>query len=317
VTESPFVVRPLTGDDSREIATWRYDGPWRVYDVGPLDAAQGYWAVAGGGRLVGYCCAGAEARVPGLAEADGLVDVGAGMDPALVGRGHGRAFGRAVLDHLSRSYPGLGLRAVVQAWNERSLRLTRSLGFTETGRHTCVQNGTTVEYVVVTAPPPVTLRPWTPSDAGALAEMFDDDAMRARLSTRVTDLASARRWIEYQRERRQVGDRFAFAVIEGGDDRPVGHVVVKDVAPGRPSAEVGYWTAARVRGRGVAPRAVQQVTDWAFATFPQLVYLDLVHQVDNPASCRVAAKTGYRLVETLPPAPPAYPREGHRHAREK
>lgn len=149
-----LVVRPLSLDDARRIARWRYDEPWQVYNPRPedglLDPDQGYWAVAGigGGRLVGFCCAGAEARVPGLAEEPGLLDVGVGMDPAWVGGGHGAAFGQAVVNHFRREHAIEGLRAVVQSWNQRSLRLTRRLGFVEVGRHVCAQDGRVVEYVV-------------------------------------------------------------------------------------------------------------------------------------------------------------------------
>jgi ribosomal-protein-alanine N-acetyltransferase len=141
-------VRHLSPADVRQIATWRYDGPWRVYDSDGPPPADGYRAVAGefDGPLVGFCCAGVEARVPGLAEDPGVLDIGVGMAPSWVGHGHGAAFGRPVLDH----FAGQRLRAVVQAWNERSLRLTRALGFVEDGGHSCVRGGRTLEYVVLT-----------------------------------------------------------------------------------------------------------------------------------------------------------------------
>jgi RimJ/RimL family protein N-acetyltransferase len=147
-------VRPLTPDDARRIATWRYDGPWRVYDSRPQDvltSAGGYFAVVGDdGELVGFCCAGVEARVPGLAEEPGVLDIGVGMAPALVGQGNGAVFGRAVLAQFGRRR----LRAVVQSWNERSLRLTRTLGFVPVGTHVCVQGGRPVEYTVAVLQPP-------------------------------------------------------------------------------------------------------------------------------------------------------------------
>jgi ribosomal-protein-alanine N-acetyltransferase len=152
-----LTVRLLTTVDAEQVAKWRYEGPWQVYDPRPEDGLitdhEGYLAVAGvpGDRLIGFCCSGAEARVPGLSVHDGWLDVGVGMDPAWAGHGHGAEFGRAVLEHYRRQ-PGVRrLRAVVQAWNERSLRMTRSLGFHEAGEHICDQDGTVVVYKIVVA----------------------------------------------------------------------------------------------------------------------------------------------------------------------
>ncbi len=121
------------------------------------------------------------------------------------------------------------------------------------------------------------------------------------------------------------GDRYGLAVLEApagggdGDGRLVGGVVLKGAAPGAPAAEVGYWTAAHARGRTVAPRALEALTGWAFATFGPcgLERLDLLHQVDNPASCRVAEKSGYALDRILPGSPPEYPLDGHLHSRHR
>ncbi|MFI1709345.1 GNAT family N-acetyltransferase [Streptomyces griseoruber] len=174
--------------------------------------------------------------------------------------------------------------------------------------------------------PALTLRPWRPTDVPALVEALRDPVLRRWTSHRVDDEAEGARWIAAQREGWEAGTRFCFAVTEesaGPEDagRPgdllVGQAVLKTVAPGAPTAEVGYWTAAHARGRGVAPRALRTLTDWAYATFAPtgLSRLELLHQVDNDASCRVAAKTGYVLDGVLPAAPPAYPLDGHRHVR--
>lgn len=89
--------------------------------------------------------------MPGLTPQDGVLDVGVGMNPAMVGQGNGVHFATTVLDHYRSTTGVQRLRAVVQSWNERSLRLTRSLGFVEVGRHTCEEAGTTVEYTIVIA----------------------------------------------------------------------------------------------------------------------------------------------------------------------
>ncbi|MBB5934924.1 RimJ/RimL family protein N-acetyltransferase [Streptomyces zagrosensis] len=90
-------------------------------------------------------------------------------------------------------------------------------------------------------------------------------------------------------------------------------VILKAAAPGKPSAEVGYWTAAQARGRGVAPRALHTLTAWSFDAFQAtgLERLELLHRMDNLASCRVAEKNGYQFDKILPSAPPSYPLDGH------
>lgn len=170
--------------------------------------------------------------------------------------------------------------------------------------------------------PALLLRPWSPDDATELIELSRDDALRRWTSSAVDDAASAARWIEDQQRAWEAGDCFAFAVVEphapASDGQLVGHAVLKNVAPGATSAEVGYWTAAHVRGRGVAPRALEALTDWAFRTFTDgLTRLELLHQVDNTASCRVAQKCRYELSGLLPATPPTYPLDGHVHIRHR
>lgn len=165
---------------------------------------------------------------------------------------------------------------------------------------------------------PLLLRPWRRDDIPALVEAYRDPAMRDRLRDLITDEADAERWLRVQSEGRESGTRFSFAVVDTDlDDRPVGNAALKYPAPGSGSAEVGYWTVARARGRGLAPQAVEALTGWAFAAFADdgLRRLDLLHQEDNRASCRVAVKSGYTFAEILPARPP-WPLDGHRHVRE-
>lgn len=133
-------IRDLTPADLDDISTWAYDGAWSIYDSagGRLDPDLGYWAVVEDSgdaeRLVGFACLGEEARVPGLAEIEGVLDVGVGMRPELVGQGRGQVFAATVLEFAAMRRPDR-LRAVVQDWNERSLRLLARLGFARTGTH--------------------------------------------------------------------------------------------------------------------------------------------------------------------------------------
>lgn len=173
------------------------------------------------------------------------------------------------------------------------------------------------------AGPALLLRPWTPADLPALVEVCRDPVLRRWTSHEVADEADGIRWLATEQRGWEAGDRLGFAVLEtgptagSGGGRLAGSVVLKGAAAGRPTAEVGYWTAAHARGRGVAPRALEALTDWAFTAFGPAgpARLDLLHQLDNLASCRVAEKSGYALEAVLTAAPPEFPREGHLHVR--
>ncbi|MEU8033063.1 GNAT family N-acetyltransferase [Streptomyces sp. NPDC049099] len=169
--------------------------------------------------------------------------------------------------------------------------------------------------------PALVLRPWRMEDVAALVEVSQDRALRQWASSVVDDDADGTRWVQAQQQGWAAGNRFGFAVLEEQPnsvrEQLAGNVVLKEVTFGKPAAEVGYWTAAHARGRGVASRALEALTSWAFDTFEAdgLERLELLHQVDNPASCRVAQKSRYDLDTLLPAAPPSFPREGHLHIR--
>lgn len=169
--------------------------------------------------------------------------------------------------------------------------------------------------------PALVLRPWRMEDVAALVEVSRDPALRQWWSSVVDNDADGARWVQAQQRGWAAGDRFGFAALEvqpgSVREQLVGNVVLKEVAPGKPTAEVGYWTAAHARGRGVAPRALEVLTGWAFDTFGAagLQRLELLHQEDNLASCRVAQKSRYEFDRVLPAAPPAFPLDGHLHIR--
>ena len=144
----------MTVTDARLIAEWRYSDAWSVYDLPSaqpvLDDLSGYFVIAEGERVVGFCCTGAAARVAGMAEEPGVIDIGVGMDPDLVGRGAGERFGQSVLSFLTRHQRGAELRAVIQSWNQRSLRLAHRLGFHDAGEHIAISSDNNrVAYRVV------------------------------------------------------------------------------------------------------------------------------------------------------------------------
>jgi RimJ/RimL family protein N-acetyltransferase len=167
----------------------------------------------------------------------------------------------------------------------------------------------------VTAPA-LHLRPWIDGDVEALVAAYKDPEMRRWLPTWFDDEAGARRWLAVQEEGWNTGARLSFAIVEEG--RVVGHFVIKrgGIDPAVPAAEPGYWTLAEARGRGIASRSLESVSQWLSG--PQDVMpvqrLELIHSVGNDASCRVAEKCGYLLDSILPPHPP-FPDDGHLHIR--
>ena len=129
-------------------------------------------------------------------------------------------------------------------------------------------------------------------------------------------------WLSGQERGWEDGDWLTFAVVDASLGRAVGQIALWNRDGGQvgtgEQGEIGYWTAADARGRGIAPAAVRAVTHWAFASFgaARLPRIMLVHDVGNHASCRVAAKSGYPFRELSPARPPHWFTDGHIHVAE-
>lgn len=124
-------LRVLSGADREAILAWRYPGRYSTYDVDDPSGLDGdTWAVSDGGELIGYCCFGAPARVPGAEEEDGVLDVGYGLAPELMGRGLGPRFVGAILEFAVERHRPERLRLYVLDWNQRSRKVAVAHGFT-------------------------------------------------------------------------------------------------------------------------------------------------------------------------------------------
>jgi RimJ/RimL family protein N-acetyltransferase len=94
-----------------------------------LEPSNRFHSVRRDSALIGFCCFGADARVSGGTYDVDALDIGAGMAPALVGNGHGRAFLGAVVEYAAMQLDARKLRATIASWNERARRAALSVGF--------------------------------------------------------------------------------------------------------------------------------------------------------------------------------------------
>ena len=142
------------------------------------------------------------------------------------------------------------------------------------------------------------MRPWRPGDAPAVAAALADPAIvQWNPSSTGDGLDAALDWVA-RRADWSDGDHASFAITDDVTGQLLGSVSLHRISLETQDAAIGYWTVRAARGRGVAGRAVDAVTTWAYVTFG-LHRVELCHAVANPASCRVAAKAGFQLEGTL------------------
>lgn len=129
----------MTYADAQAIVRWRYPEPYDVYNLDErelpllIDPNRRYYAAWSRDDLIGLCCFGLEARVPGGQYAPGepaALDVGLGLRPDLTGRGHGVWFAGHVLEYGDSLHAPHTFRATIAEFNRRSQRVFSTLGFT-------------------------------------------------------------------------------------------------------------------------------------------------------------------------------------------
>jgi [ribosomal protein S5]-alanine N-acetyltransferase len=138
------------------------------------------------------------------------------------------------------------------------------------------------------------VRPWRYEDAAAVRSAFACPDIQRWHVRRMDSDDEARAWITGWAKRWEDESDASWAVVNRGDDQAIGQVGLRTVMLFEASAQLSYWVLPAARGAGVAGRAVQALTRWAFGTV-LLNRLYLVHSVANLASCRVAAKAEFRV----------------------
>lgn len=141
------------------------------------------------------------------------------------------------------------------------------------------------------------LRPWRAEDAPAVHAAFQDPVMHQWYVRAADSVDEVGGWIEEWLKAWAEERAPQWAVVDADDDRLLGRVALREIHLDGAMAEVAYWTTARARGQGVAARATTTLARWALDDIG-FHRLELLHAVRNEASCRVAAKAGFRLEGT-------------------
>ncbi|GLZ29070.1 acetyltransferase [Lentzea sp. NBRC 105346] len=138
------------------------------------------------------------------------------------------------------------------------------------------------------------LRPWRADDVPVVRAAFDcPDIQRWHVRRMDTD-EEARLWIDRWQRRWTAELEASWAIVSGP---VVGQIGLREVQLFDGFAALSYWVLPEHRGSGVAARAVNALTRWAFDTLG-LHRLSLVHSTRNSSSCRIAQKSGFALEGT-------------------
>jgi RimJ/RimL family protein N-acetyltransferase len=151
----------------------------------------------------------------------------------------------------------------------------------------------------LTAPDPplhddeIRLEPLTLAHVPAMLPLTEDpDVVRFTRVPAGADETFVRGWIKRYEDGWHDASRAGFAILarEGGF---LGFAAMVALDLDHREGEIGYMVAPSARGRGIAPRAVELLTRWGFDELG-LIRLELRIDVQNPASERVAERTGYQ-----------------------
>lgn len=159
--ELSYRFTPITEAEARAISTWRYAGPYAVYNTPEedreaavhemLDRRSPYFvardvavdaaadaAADAADQLVGFFAYGSAAEVgeygaPHLLSDGDMLSVGLGLRPDLTGHGSGLAYVEAGLAHARALYQPRTFRLYVMRFNMRATRVYERAGFAPVG----------------------------------------------------------------------------------------------------------------------------------------------------------------------------------------
>ncbi|MEU9116278.1 GNAT family N-acetyltransferase [Streptomyces sp. NPDC048483] len=136
------------------------------------------------------------------------------------------------------------------------------------------------------------LRPWAADDAAVWHGAYEDPVIRRWHMRRLASVAEARERIadcgrSWQQERAA-----QWAITDAVGGAILGRMALRSMDLEQGTAVCAYWVLPHARGKGVAPRGLRTLADWAFDKVG-FHRLELEHSDRNEASCRVATKAGF------------------------
>lgn len=140
----------------------------------------------------------------------------------------------------------------------------------------------------------IQLRPWQLSDVAVLVDAYSDPEIQ-QWHARSMTATEAQDWVTTRSARWTAEIGAEWAVTR--DRAVIGRVGLRTLDLSEGSGEVAYWVMPEGRGQGVASRALEALTSWAFSDVG-LHRAVLKHSTRNPASCAVAERVGYQLEGT-------------------
>jgi RimJ/RimL family protein N-acetyltransferase len=136
-----------------------------------------------------------------------------------------------------------------------------------------------------------TLRPWRREDVPALARAANNPNIACNLRDRFPHPYTERDARAFVHSCLATSPPLSFAIVVDGEaGGGIGISPGSDVE--RFSAEVGYWLAEPLWGRGIAAEALDLLSAYAFRE-PNLLRLFALPFADNHQSVRVLEKAGY------------------------
>lgn len=130
-----FHVEPMQEEHAELVCSWEYEPAYQIYGFLPWEHMKALEVEFGDPviRELQYAVIMSEyGTVEGFAQffpLAGVTRLGLGMNPALIGKGHGTAFVEAIVKEALHRHPNDEIDLEVLTWNKRAIHIYQKAGF--------------------------------------------------------------------------------------------------------------------------------------------------------------------------------------------